>query len=73
MASKTSNISPEESKLQKEIFKRIIDLEKHFKIFSTNINPDYIKNEFAKLLDLINSKVDNKDFHDLRETTSKYI
>ena len=69
-SSKSSEVNPEGNHLTKELFKRLMELEKGFKIFTSSINIDYIKNECAKMLELINLKADSRDLFDLRENTS---
>lgn len=73
LASKSSLNNENDTRMQKELTKRIIELEKHFKIFSSSINIEAIKGELAHINDILNSKVNNQDFYEMKESSSKIL
>jgi hypothetical protein len=72
---KTKQVQPSgfgenEMKLIKDLNKKLHDLDKAHKLFVTTVNVDFIKSEIARIFDLINNKINNNEFHDLKETVN---
>jgi hypothetical protein len=51
------NLDGENLKLLKDLSKRVIELEKHFKLLSNSINVEAINKEIARLNDLIYKRI----------------
>ena len=55
----------------KDLQKRLADLEKTFKVFSKEINIEYINKELIRLSECLETKASIKDLADLRDLYSK--
>ncbi len=62
----------DDEKVLKDFNKRINELEKNFKLFSSSLNADVIKSEFVRLNDALENKASIPQISDLRETQSIY-
>ncbi len=69
----SASISEAEMKIVKDCTKKVMDLEKNFKVFISSINIDNIRNELAKLNEAISGKTNNSDVLDVKDNMSKLI
>jgi len=67
----SATFSEAEMKLVKDCTKKVMDLEKSFKIFVNNSNIDHIKSELAKLNESINGKISANEVQDMKDNMSK--
>ncbi len=70
--------SPTESndiqmKLLKELQKRVADLEKNFKVFSSTINIEQIFKEIGNLNEALHNKVEHVEFKEMKENYGKFL
>jgi hypothetical protein len=67
-----SSMLPENfEKIIKEITRKMIDLEKNFRLFSSNINIERINHDITKLFEVLNHKVTYSEHHELKENMSQ--
>lgn len=65
-----SGISEADMKMIKEMNKKIHELEKTHKLFVTTVNIDLVKSELSRLNDMLESKPNTGELHDLKETVN---
>jgi len=68
-----SVIGDDDMKMMKDNYRRILDLEKSFKVFVSNSNFENLRNEITKLNELMATKMNANEVGDLRENTSKLL
>ena len=68
---KSQNISEGDTKLLKDCSKKVLDLEKNFKVFVNSLNIDNIRNEISKLNDQVGNKLNSSEVTDMKENMSK--
>ena len=66
-----SVLGDEDMKIMKDNYRRIIELEKTFKVFVSNANFENLKNEINKLNEQIALKMNTNEVGDMRENMSK--
>jgi len=69
----SATLSEAEMKLVKDCTKKVMDLEKSFKIFINNLNIEHIRNEIAKLNEAINGKMSINEVQDMKDNMSKIL
>ena len=66
-----SVLGDEDMKMIKDNYRKVLDLEKSFKVFVGNSNLDHLRNEIAKLNELMGGKLNASEVGDMRETMSR--
>jgi len=66
-----STIGDDDMKMIRDNYRKVVDLEKSFKVFVGNANLDHIRNEISQLNELLGSKLDASEVSDLKENMSK--
>lgn len=68
-----SVLGDEDMKMMKDNYRRIIDLEKTFKVFVSNSNFESMRNEITKLNELMGTKLNANEVGDMRENMSNSL
>jgi hypothetical protein len=69
----TNDNDEADSKLIKDLQKRLSELEKFFKILSGTINIDLINKEIIAINEKLENKVGQAEFKELKDNSSNYI
>lgn len=60
----------QDQKLLKDVNKRVLELDRTFKVFSQSINIEHVKSEISRISDNLIYKVNGQDHHELKETVN---
>lgn len=69
----SATLSEAEMKMVKDCTKKVLELEKSFKIFVSNLNIENIRNEIAKLNEAMVGKINAVEVHDMKDNMSKIL
>lgn len=69
----SASMSEAELKMVKDCTKKVLDLEKSFKVFINSLNIEHIRNDIAKLNEQVNGKVNANEVNDMKDNMSKII
>lgn len=69
----SASMSEAELKMVKDCTKKVLDLEKNFKVFINSLNIENIRNEISKLTEQVNAKSNANEVHDVKENISKKL
>lgn len=66
-----SVLGDEDMKMIRDNYRKVLDLEKSFKVFVSNSNLDFLRSEISKLNELVAGKMNASEVGDMRENMSK--
>jgi hypothetical protein len=69
----SASMSEADLKMVKDCTKKVLDLEKSFKVFVNSLNIDNVRNDISKLNEQMNGKINATEVHDIKENISKHF